>query len=290
MKGIILSGGLGTRLHPITFTTSKQLLPVFDKPMIYYPLSTLIHAGVNELLIISTPEDLERYERLLGSGDDFGISIQYKIQKNPSGLPNAISIAKDFIANESFWMILGDNLFHGPNFGRELTKIQSSKGATVFAYHVQDPRSYGVINFRKDTEEIERIEEKPLNPSSNWIIPGLYHFDSSAVFRSNKLAVSKRGEFEIIDLLNLYLEDSMLEVKKVSRGNAWFDLGTPVSIMNAGNFVKTIQETQGLMIGSPEEAALHAGFLEFNDLINRLEPKRSSTYYSFLLNSLIRIN
>ena len=286
MKGVILAGGYGTRLHPLTSVIGKQLLPVFDKPMIYYPLSTLIHANVDTVLIICNLEDEEKFKLLLGNGEKFGLKIEYKIQSKPEGLAQGIQIAEKFIHGESFWFILGDNLFHGPDFGAELSKItESISGAHIFAYRVQDPSSYGVVTFN-NSGNVESLEEKPLNSSSKWAIPGLYYFDKTAISKSFTIKPSKRGELEIIDILKLYLEEDKLETTKISRGNAWFDLGTPETLLSGSNFVSVIQSRQGLMVGSPEEAAINASRLDKEKFITFCKDNSNNHYYKLLLDTL----
>jgi glucose-1-phosphate thymidylyltransferase len=286
MKGIILAGGFGTRLLPMSQVTSKQFLPIYDKPMIYYPLSTLLHAGVSEVLIISTPKDSQTFVELLGDGTQFGISIIYMIQNQPRGIAEAIIIGKDFIGTDQFWLILGDNLFHGPDFGRRLGELSQNTGAEIFGYHVKDPRAYGVVEFDPSGSTVLSLEEKPSSPKSSWAVPGLYRFDSSAVDRVRNLKPSKRGELEILDLLLEYLEDKVLQAHRISRGNAWFDLGTPESILHASLFVHTIQETQGLLIGSPHEAAYHAEKVTRMEVLDLAESLPQSSYFQSLLSVL----
>jgi len=285
MKGIILAGGYGSRLNPSTLVVGKQLLPVYDKPMIYYPLSTLIHAGVNEVLVISTPQDTPKFEKLLGDGSKFGISIQYKVQPKPSGIPEGIIIGKEFLENSDFWLILGDNLFHGPDFGIILSKTKFVSGALIFAYRVQDPSSYGVVTFDESNKKILNLKEKPFQSSSKWAIPGLYKFDSKAVAIAETLTPSIRGELEIIDLINCYLKEGLLICKQISRGNSWFDLGTANQLLMAGLYVQMIQERQGLLIGSPEEAGINSHFISIDELSVTLASK-TDEYSMKLLSSL----
>jgi glucose-1-phosphate thymidylyltransferase len=284
MKGVILAGGSGTRLRPLTQVVSKQLLPVFDKPMIYYPLSTLLHAGVDEILIISTPEDTPRIESLLQTGDQFGISISYMVQANPEGLAQGVQMATSFSKGENFWFILGDNFFHGPAFGAELKYLSEKhpSGALIFAYRVMDPRSYGVVSFAEHSDEVVGLVEKPKIQSPGWAIPGLYRFDSMANTFCGRINPSSRGEYEIIDLLEEYRASGTLKVSKVSRGNAWFDLGSVESLQVGAQFVEAIQSRQGQLIGSPEEASLRAGFLSEQKFFDRLALQPNSSYYQLL--------
>jgi glucose-1-phosphate thymidylyltransferase len=284
MKGVILAGGSGTRLRPLTQVVSKQLLPVFDKPMIYYPLSTLLHAGVNEILIISTPEDTPRIESLLQNGDQFGISISYMVQDNPEGLAQGVDMATSFTKDENFWFILGDNFFHGPAFGSELRhqSEMNPNGALIFAYRVMDPRSYGVVSFAEHSDDVIGLVEKPKTENPGWAIPGLYRFDSMAKTYCSRVQPSSRGEYEIIDLLEEYRVNGSLKVNKVSRGNAWFDLGSVESLQVGAQFVEAIQSRQGQLIGSPEEASLRAGFLPEQEFFDRLAVQPNSSYYQLL--------
>jgi glucose-1-phosphate thymidylyltransferase len=261
VKGIILAGGEGTRLRPCTLVVGKQLLPVFDKPMIYYPLSTLIHAGVDEVLVVTTPHEVERFRTLLSDGKQFGISISYAVQETPGGIPQGILLAEEFLGGDSFWFILGDNLFHGPEFGAKLKEIEFEEGAHIFTYRVKDPSAYGVAVFTSGDEKIQSLIEKPQDAKSKWAIPGIYFLDSSAIKKAKHLRPSFRGELEIIDLLNAYLEENKLQASKVSRGNAWFDLGTAENLLRAAMFVEALQSRQGLLVGSPEEAAFSAGYI-----------------------------
>ena len=281
---MILAGGSGTRLKPITSVVCKQLLPVYDKPMIYYPLSTLIHAGVTEVLIVSSPEQLGNFRNLLKDGKQFGITIEYKEQLIPAGLPQGITLAENFLKGEKFWFILGDNLFHGPDFGASLRQFASERrgGAGIFAYRVSDVSHYGVIKFSTDGEEILNVEEKPARSEPGWAIPGLYFFDNQAVDLARELKVSPRGEYEIIDLINAYLKVDKLNVKRISRGNAWFDLGTTENLLTGSNFVHLIQSRQGLLVGSPEEAALNAGVLLPEKFNSNISDSSASSYYQSL--------
>lgn len=281
MKGIILAGGTGSRLRPLTEVVCKQLLPVYDKPMIYYPLSTLIHAGVDEILVITSPSDLDKFKSLLGNGNRFGIKIEYEAQPKPDGLPQGILIAEDFINGEDFWFILGDNLFHGPEFGSNLKEMRNQKkmGATTFSYRVSDVSQYGTVRYSPVTGKAVELIEKPDQHEVGWAIPGFYYFDSTAVTKAKELKPSRRGELEIIDLLASYLHEETLEVQQISRGNAWFDLGTAENLLIGSQFVHLIQTRQGMLVGSPEEASLNAGNLTNRDLIEILENAPDSSYF-----------
>jgi glucose-1-phosphate thymidylyltransferase len=285
MKGIILAGGEGTRLNPCTLVVGKQLLPVYDKPMIYYPLSTLIHAGVDEVLIISTPQETPKFEKLLGDGSRFGISIQYKVQSNPEGIPQGIILGKQFLGESDFWFILGDNLFHGPDFGAKLSEMKFISGALIFAYRVQDPSPHGIVTFDESNKKILHLKEKPVQSLSRWAIPGLYKLDSRAVTFAETLKPSTRGELEILDLMNVYLREEQLICKQISRGNSWLDLGTANQLLKASLYVQMVQERQGLLIGSPEEAAINSHFLSAEDLKNRISTHKDE-YSKNLLRSL----
>ena len=288
MKGIILSGGTGTRLFPLTTVIGKQLLPVFDKPMVFYPLSTLIHAGVTEILLISTFEDISKYQSLLGDGAHLGLTIEYAIQSKPAGIPQAITIAEQFLGVENFWLILGDNMFHGPEFGRNLRQASTAAiGAHAYGYRVQNPSSFGVFEFSSDGISLKSLEEKPEFPKSNWAVLGLYHFDNSALEKVAELVPSKRGELEMLDLLRLYFQADRLEVSRISRGNAWFDLGSPEAILKASVFVHSIQTTQGMLVGSPEEAAINAGLISADSVIKSLEKFSHTEYFHTLSNCLM---
>lgn len=254
MKGIILAGGTGSRLFPLTKIISKQMLPVYDKPAIFYPLSTLIHAGVKDVLVISSPTQIKHIENLLGKGEEFGISIHYAVQQKPLGIAQALTIGSDFTGDENFWLILGDNLFHGLNFGQKLLEITNANSATIFAYRVKDPSNYGVVKFDPISDIPTEIIEKPLNYISPWAIPGLYFLNKKSIKIAESLPFSSRGELEITDVLNEILKQAELNVVKVSRGNAWFDLGTFDSLLKAANFVEMLQSNQGLRIGDPADA------------------------------------
>jgi glucose-1-phosphate thymidylyltransferase len=284
LKGIILAGGSGTRLKPITSVVCKQLLPVYDKPMIYYPLSTLIHAGVTEVLIITSPDQIVNFQNLLKDGSQYGVKIEYKEQLTPAGLPQGITLAENFLKGEPFWFILGDNLFHGPDFGASLRELASKsiEGAQVFAYRVSDVSQYGVVEFSPDGTRVLSVEEKPARPEPGWAIPGLYFFESDAVKLTKELKVSPRGEYEIIDLIKEYLIANKLNVMRISRGNAWFDLGTTENLLTGSNFVHLIQTRQGLLVGSPEEAALNAGVISPEAFNSNISHSSLSSYYQTL--------
>lgn len=284
-RGIILAGGAGTRLHPITTGTSKQLLPVYDKPMIYYPLSTLMLAGIRDILVISTPEDCPSFARLLGDGSQFGISITYAVQPSPKGLAQAFVIGKRHIGDGSVALVLGDNLFHGPMLGSQLNRFNYSQGGTIFAYWVADPRAYGVVEFDSNHAAVS-IEEKPKSPKSNYAVPGLYFYDNEVVGLAASLPLSERGEYEITDINRLYLEQGKLSVEVLPRGTAWLDTGTFDSLIDAGNYVRTIEQRQGLKIGVPEEAAWRRGFITDDELRCRAETLHKSGYGDYLLGLL----
>ena len=285
MKGIILAGGAGTRLHPLTIAMSKQMMPIYDKPMIYYPLSILMMAGIREVLIISTPEDLPNFARLLGDGKGLGCSFSYAIQEVPNGLAQAFVIGADFIGNDKAALVLGDNIFYGSGLGRLLQDNTDPDGGVVFAYHVNDPQRYGVVEFDKDQKAIS-IEEKPANPKSNYAVPGLYFYDNSVVEVARNIQPSKRGEYEITDVNRHYLEQGKLKVGILGRGTAWLDTGTFPSLLQASQFVQTIEDRQGLKIGCIEEVAYRMGFINGEQLIELAKPLLKSGYGDYLLRML----
>ena len=285
MKGIILAGGTGSRLHPITQGISKQLTPVYDKPMIYYPLSTLMLAGIRDILIITTPADQEQFQRLLGDGSRFGINLDYKVQPSPDGLAQAFILGADFIGNDPVALVLGDNIFYGPGLGTQLATYEQKDGATVFAYQVADPRAYGVVEFDENFNALS-IEEKPENPKSDYAIPGLYFYDSKVVEYARQIKPSPRGELEITDLNRVYLEQGKLKVEVLPRGTAWLDTGTFDSLADATNFIRTVQSRQGLSVGCPEEIAWRHGWLSDEQLRDIATPLVKSGYGSYLLGLL----
>ncbi len=283
MKGIVLAGGSGTRLHPLTLAMSKQLMPVFDKPMIYYPLSVLMMAGIREILIISTPHDLPHFERLLGDGARLGCRFEYKIQEVPNGLAQAFVIGADFISGDKSALVLGDNIFYGSRMGRLLQENNDPDGAVVFAYHVSDPERYGVVEFDPQMRALS-IEEKPKQPKSNYAVPGLYFYDQQVVDIAKNLRPSARGEYEITDVNRIYLESGQLKVGVLDRGTAWLDTGTFASLMQAGQFVQVIEERQGLKIGCIEEIAYNMGYIDAAQLESIAQPRVKSGYGQYLLN------
>ena len=282
MKGIILAGGSGTRLHPITLAISKQLMPVYDKPMIYYPLSTLMYAGIREILIISTPQDLPLFKKLLGDGKNFGCEFNYAIQDQPNGLAEAFIIGKDFIGGEKVALILGDNIFYGSGLKELLQSNNDPDGGIIYAYHVQDAERYGVVEF-DDQGKVLTIEEKPTNPKSNFAVPGIYFYDNSVVAIAANMKPSDRGELEITDINNEYLNLGKLNVSILDKGTAWLDTGTFASLMQASQFVEVIEERQGLKIGSIEQAAYEMGFITKEQLNKLIKPLLKSGYGKHLL-------
>jgi glucose-1-phosphate thymidylyltransferase len=283
MKGIILAGGAGTRLHPLTLATSKQMLPVYDKPMIYYPLSILMMAGIRDILIISTPQDLPNFERLLGSGEQIGCNFSYKVQEVPNGLAQAFVLGKEFIGADNVSLILGDNIFFGHAMQKLVQSAVDSKGGVVFAYHVNDPERYGVVEFDENGKAIS-LEEKPDVPKSSYAVPGLYFYDNRVVEIAENLKPSARGEYEITDVNKKYLEMDELEVRVMGRGYAWLDTGTFPSLMQAGQFVQVIEERQGLKIGCIEEIAFRMGFITNDQLRDLAKPLVKSGYGEYLMN------
>ena len=277
MKGIILAGGSGTRLHPLTLAVSKQLMPVYDKPMIYYPLSTLMYAGIKEILIISTPQDLPLFKKLLGNGEKYGCVFEYEVQENPNGLAEAFIIGKEFIGNDKVALILGDNIFYGSGLKELLQSNNNPDGGVIYAYHVQDPERYGVVEF-DDKGKALSIEEKPENPKSNFAVPGIYFYDNSVVEIASNIEPSHRGELEITDVNNVYLQQGNLNVSILDKGTAWLDTGTFASLMQAAQFVEVIEERQGLKIGSIEEAAYQMGYINKEQLNKIVEPLLKSGY------------
>ena len=287
MKGIILAGGSGTRLRPLTSATSKQLMPVYDKPLISYPLSTLMLAGIRDILIITTPEDAPRFRRLLGDGSQFGISLSYVEQAEPDGLAQAFVLGADHIGDEPVALVLGDNIFYGPGMGTRLRRFSQVDGGAVFAYQVSNPQEYGVIDFDAEGRAVS-LEEKPENPASDFAVPGLYFYSADVVEVARALEPSARGEYEITDINRHYLRQGRLQVEVLPRGTAWLDTGTHDSLLDAGNYVRTIEDRQGLKIGCPEEVAWRMGYIDDDELTERARELIKSGYGSYLLQILRR--
>lgn len=286
MKGIILAGGSGTRLYPITMSVSKQLLPIYDKPMIYYPLSTLMLAGTREILIITTPQDQSQFQRLLGDGSQYGLRIDYAAQPSPDGLAQALIIGREFVGGDNVALVLGDNIFYGHGLTDDLRRAaERREGATVFAYQVRDPERYGVVEFNADGRAIS-LEEKPRQPRSIWAVTGLYFYDSRALDVARDLRPSARGELEITDVNKAYLEWGALHVEKIGRGIAWLDTGTHESLQQASSFIQALQERQGLMVACPEEIAYHQGWIMAEDVARIAEPMKKNDYGKYLLRML----
>jgi glucose-1-phosphate thymidylyltransferase len=285
MRGIILAGGTGSRLHPITLGISKQLVPVYDKPMIYYPLSTLILAGIRDILIITTPHDADQFQRLLGDGSQFGVNLSYVQQPSPDGLAQAFTLGADHIGSDSVALVLGDNIFYGHGLGTQLRRYSDIEGGAVFGYWVQDPKAYGVVEFDSHGRAIS-LEEKPVEPKSHYAVPGLYFYDNDVVDIAKNLQPSARGELEITDVNQTYLDRGRLQVEVLQRGTAWLDTGTFNDLNDASNFIKTLENRQGLKVGSPEETAWRQGFLTDEELRQRAEPLAKSGYGAYLLSLL----
>ncbi len=283
MKGIVLAGGKGSRLWPITLATSKQLVPVFDKPMIYYPLTTLMFAGIRDVLVITTPHDQDQFVRLLGDGSQFGIKLEYAVQENPNGLAEAFILGEDFIGDEPVALVLGDNIFYGSGVGNALSQLFKPVGALIFAYHVSDPSQYGVVEF-DSTGKAVSLEEKPSSPKSKFAIPGLYFYDNTVTAKAKTLRPSQRGEIEITDLNRLYLEAGELRVHTLPRGTAWLDTGTVDDLLDASDFVRTIERRQGQKIGVPEEVAWRMGWLTDTEMLERAGVLEKSGYGKYLHN------
>ena len=287
MKGIILAGGSGTRLNPITLGTSKQLVPVYDKPMIYYPLSTLMLAGISDVLVITTPHDAPSFHRLLGDGSQLGVSISYAVQHEPNGLAQAFVLGADHVGTDAAALVLGDNIFYGPGMGTQLRRHVDPDGGAVFAYHVSNPHAYGVVEFDEEFNALS-IEEKPEKPKSNYAVPGLYFYDNDVIDIARNLKPSARGEYELTDVNRAYLEAGKLKVEVLPRGTAWLDTGTFDSLADATAFVRTVEARQGMKIGAPEEVAWRMGFIDDDGLRQRAEPLVKSGYGAYLLDLLNR--
>ncbi|WP_299562762.1 glucose-1-phosphate thymidylyltransferase RfbA [uncultured Mycolicibacterium sp.] len=285
MRGIVLAGGSGTRLHPITLGVSKQLLPVYDKPLIYYPLSTLMMAGIRDILVITTPEDAPAFHRLLGDGSQFGIDLGYAVQPRPEGLAQAFVIGADHIGTDTVALVLGDNIFHGPGLGTNLQRFQNVSGGVIFAYRVADPSAYGVVEFGPDGTALS-LEEKPARPRSHYAVPGLYFYDNDVVEIARGLRPSARGEYEITEVNQVYLEQGRLHVERLPRGTAWLDTGTFDSLLDAADFVRTVERRQGLRIGVPEEVAWRLGYIDDDQLADRAHALLKSGYGGYLLRLL----
>lgn len=283
MKGIILAGGSGSRLWPITKGISKQLMPIYDKPMIYYPLTTLMLAGIREILIITTPDDQSQFQRLLGDGSQWGISLQYAVQPSPDGLAQAYIIGEEFIGNDSVAMVLGDNIFHGSDLGKALKQCTNREGGTVFAYEVSDPERYGVVDFDENNRALS-VEEKPAEPKSNYALVGLYFFDNKAVEYAKNSQPSSRGEIEITSVMNHYLQSGTLNVQRLDRGDVWLDTGTINSMSDSMDYIRVLQNRTGLIVGSPEEVAYSEGYIDKDQLIKLAEPLKKSGYGEYLFN------
>ena len=290
MKGIVLAGGSGTRLYPVTKAISKQLLPIYDKPMVYYPISVLMLAGIRDILIISTPEDISKFENLLSDGAQFGVNFSYKIQPSPDGLAQAFILGEDFIGNDSAALVLGDNVFYGQSFSKTLqnavNRVETSGGATVFGYRVRDPQRFGVVEFDERGKALS-IEEKPKNPKSNYAVTGLYFYDNKVVEYAKNLKPSSRGELEITDLNNIYLKNNKLHVELLGRGFAWLDTGTHESLLQAGQYVQTVENNQGIKIACLEEIAYNMGFLKKEDIEKISSQYKNNEYYGYI-KSLIK--